>query len=89
MLEELEKLKEKGGKRGGEAKFAIKLANHIAKELLVSCAHPLTVDECLVQLASQIQNCLVATNDQKLRKTLRAAYIKSIFIRGNQKLEIG
>ncbi|MFX1534390.1 MAG: PIN domain-containing protein [Promethearchaeota archaeon] len=88
VLVELEKIKQKGGKKRIEANFAIKLANHIAKELLVSCPSPLSVDKCLVELATQLKNCFVATNDQALRKILRASHIKTIFIRGNQKLAI-
>ncbi|MFX1250238.1 MAG: PIN domain-containing protein [Promethearchaeota archaeon] len=88
VLVELEKLKQKGGKRRIEANFAIKLANHIAKELLVPCPYPLSVDKCLVDLATQFKKCFVATNDQPLRKILRASHIKTIFIRGNRKLAI-
>lgn len=81
---ELEKLA-KSGKT--EERSAAALAIQIARGIpVVETSN--RGDEAIIGYAASHKNVMVATNDSGLRKKLRAIRVRTIFVRGKNKLQI-
>jgi len=76
----------KSGK--GDDKASAKLALQLAKNLKIIDT-PNSGDAAILAYAKVNTDVIVATNDSELRKKLKAAKTRTIFLRGKNKLEIG
>ncbi|MEM4678678.1 MAG: hypothetical protein QXP17_00045 [Candidatus Jordarchaeales archaeon] len=80
VLEELEKLAEKGSEGGKLAKAALNFVRQKAFKVCPSGVEGVGVDDAILEYARR-ERCVVATNDNVLRKRLRKAGIPVIYLR--------
>lgn len=86
IREELEKIANKGSpKTRKQASSALKLAEKCT--FLRECGIAVSPDDAIVKMARE-WNCMVFTNDRKLRKTLRNINVPVIYVRQKSKLGI-
>ncbi len=83
VKEELEKLARTGK---GDDKSAARLAVHLARNIDVEEA-PGKGDDAILDYTRSREDVIVATNDSDLRKRLRKAKVKTIFVRNRSVLE--
>ncbi|MEM5766320.1 MAG: PIN domain-containing protein [Candidatus Aenigmatarchaeota archaeon] len=81
---ELKKIARNRGESGKLAKAALKLIKLKKINILKIEEDP---DKAFLNLADK--NTIIATNDSELRKKLKKNGIKTIYLRGNKKLEVG
>ncbi len=88
ILDELERIAKKSQQKQKQVDMALQLAKKcILIRTDINTGNYQRVDEILLQYASE-NNSVVATNDQKLRKKLRAHKIPCIFLRKKAYLAI-
>ncbi|MEM5829444.1 MAG: PIN domain-containing protein [Candidatus Aenigmatarchaeota archaeon] len=80
---ELKKLARNKGEEGKLARAALKFIELKKINVWETEENP---DKAFLSLADK--NTIIATNDSKLRKKLREAGIKTIYLRGNKKVEV-
>lgn len=83
-IKELEKIASSKGKSGNWAKLALEIIKLRKINVLEAKEEP---DKAFLTIADK--NTIIATNDSKLRKKLRDLGIKTIYLRGKKKLEVG
>ncbi len=84
VLRELEKMSKKKTKESKYARLALKIVKEKNFRILKSSFED--TDEAIVSASDK--NTIVATNDLKLRKTLKAFGIKNIYLRAKKYLDI-
>lgn len=85
VLEELERIGKRKTKESKYARLLLKLIKE--KNFKIVSTEFENADDAIISFADK--NTIVATNDIKLRKTLKAYGIKIIYLRGRKKLAIG
>ncbi|MEM5853978.1 MAG: PIN domain-containing protein [Candidatus Aenigmatarchaeota archaeon] len=83
-FEELKKIAESKGRAGNCAKIAVQLIKTKNINVLETRESP---DKAFLNIADK--NTIIATNDSMLRKKLKERGIKTIYLRGRKKLEVG
>lgn len=86
-IKNLVQMKNKKPKIRREAQFALRLAQQLCQELPQSQSTNTSVDSQIISLAKQL-GAIVATNDKKLRATLKKEGILTIYLRGKNRLEL-
>lgn len=80
VLEELEKLAGKGGEGGRLARAALNFVKQKGFKICPSGAGGVGVDDAILEYAKR-EHCVVATNDNVLRRRLRKAGVPVIYLR--------
>ena len=83
VVEELEKLSKTKGEDATAAKVGLKLLKQKKIKILPSSGN---VDEEIIRISDK--NTIVATNDQILSQKLKDKKIKTIYLRGKDRLEM-
>ena len=83
-IKELEKIASGKGKSSNLAKLALETIKLKKVNVLENEEEP---DKAFLSIADK--NTIIATNDSKLRKKLRKLGIKTIYLRGKKRLEVG
>ena len=83
VLEELNKLKLKGGKTGRYAEFALNLVKQKCRIIDFPTSKGKSVDETLIEASIKL-NAIIATLDYELRKKLRKIGKSTITLRKNR-----
>jgi len=86
VVHELTGLSRSGGRDGAAAKCGLALIDRCSVVEFID-AKSVSVDEQLVEYAVQ-NDCLVVTNDRRVREALFARGIGAISMRGRKKLEL-
>ena len=83
VINELEKIREKGGLDGISAKIALNLVEAKGIKILRTKG---PTDEEILRMSDK--NTIVATNDRNLIKKLKDKNVKVIYLRGKNRLEM-
>ncbi|MBI2545190.1 MAG: hypothetical protein HYW22_01150 [Candidatus Aenigmarchaeota archaeon] len=86
VIQELRKISEQKTKVGGDARLALVMLNTYTIEILKAGRN--YSDDAMLNY-SKTKGTIVATNDVKLRRKLRALGKKSIYLKGKKHLAIG
>jgi len=84
VVKELKKISKKKSKESKYAKFALKLIKRRKFKILETSSK--NADKEII--ANADKNTIVATNDAKLRKSLKVLKIKNIYLRARKHLDI-
>ena len=84
-IEELKKIAREKGKAGKFARLVLEIIKN--KKVKVIEVEGKSTDEAFLSLADK--NTIIATNDSKLRKKLKEMGVKTIYLRGRKRLEVG
>ncbi len=84
-LGELERISARRGKKGREAQLALKIVERYP--VFSDTERAATVDEAMVKAAAQL-GCIVATNDMRLKRKLRASGVAVAFLHRNKRIEV-
>lgn len=84
-LGELKTISARRGKKGREAQLALKIVERYP--VFSDTERATTVDEAIVKAAAQL-GCIVATNDMRLKRKLRASGVAVAFLHRNKRMEV-
>ena len=84
VVTELERIARQNTKSSSYAKLALKLIDENRIEIIKSDRRP---DEIILDMTGK--DSMAATNDMELRKKLKAANVKSIYLKSKKHLAIG
>lgn len=84
-LGELKRISAKRGKKGREAQLAMKIVERYP--VFSDTEKATTVDEAMVKAASHL-GCIVATNDMRLKRKLRASGVAVAFLHRDKRVEV-
>lgn len=84
-LRELKRISARGGKKGREAQLALRIAERYS--VLNWPERTASVDQAIAQAAGRL-GCVVATNDLRLKRELRASGVAVAFIRKDKRIEV-
>jgi len=85
VIDELKNMAKHKGKHSVAAKMGLELLKRMKVKVIKTDIKP--VDEEILKICDE--NTIVATNDKKLRKKLKSRKLKTIYLRGKKRLEIG
>ena len=84
-LGELKTISARRGKKGREAQLALKIVERYP--VFSDTERATTVDEAIVKAAAQL-GCIVATNDMRLKRKLRASGVAVAFLHRDKRMEV-
>lgn len=84
-LRELKKMSARAGKKGREAQLALRIVEKYP--VFSYTERTASVDEAIVQAAESL-GCIVATNDMRLKRKLRASGVAVAFLHRDKRVEV-